>query len=170
VFSFEGGNRCISPAIAIKSPAMNFSSMGSMLKNKSSCLFYFNCVSLSFAGMYSRSEQILVFELGYDLTLISCMKKCCCDKESSRWPIFGISITSGFYLTLSFSSEDKYAMNEGWRSEQLIISLLKHYDSQTVEMMNKSLIIPTEDWRPTSLGPNEHRKHNLDRAWYKMNH
>ena len=28
VFSFEAGNRHISPAIAIKSPAMNFPSMG----------------------------------------------------------------------------------------------------------------------------------------------
>jgi len=61
------------------------------------------------------------------------MKKRCCDKETSRWPIFlsasnprpisDISITSGFYLTPSFSSEDKYAMNEGCRSEELIISL-----------------------------------------------
>jgi hypothetical protein len=28
VFSFEAGNRCISSAIAIRSPAMNFPSMG----------------------------------------------------------------------------------------------------------------------------------------------
>jgi hypothetical protein len=28
LFSFEAGNRRISPAIAIKSPAMNFPSMG----------------------------------------------------------------------------------------------------------------------------------------------
>jgi hypothetical protein len=64
-----------------------------------------------------------VFELGYDLTLISSMKKHCCDQETSRWPfffpaqnphpIYEISITSGFYLTVSFTSEDKYAMNEG---------------------------------------------------------
>jgi hypothetical protein len=31
----------------------------------------------------------------------------------NRRPIYEISITSGFYLTLSFTSEDKYAMNEG---------------------------------------------------------
>jgi hypothetical protein len=65
-----------------------------------------------------------VFELGDDLTLISCMKKRCCDKETSQWPIFSfglkysrpiynISITSGFYLTVSFTSEDKYAMTKG---------------------------------------------------------
>jgi hypothetical protein len=57
VFSFEAGNRRISPAIAIKSPAMNFSRMGLMFKNKSRCLFYFNSVNLSFVGTYSRSEQ-----------------------------------------------------------------------------------------------------------------
>ena len=60
VFSFEAGNWHISPAIAIKSPAMNSPSMGLMLKNKSSCLFYFNCVSLSFAGIYSRSEHGII--------------------------------------------------------------------------------------------------------------
>jgi hypothetical protein len=27
-------------------------------------------------------------------------------------PIYEISITSGFYLTVLFTSEDKYAMNE----------------------------------------------------------
>jgi hypothetical protein len=27
--------------------------------------------------------------------------------------IYNISITSGFYLTVSFTSEDKYAMTEG---------------------------------------------------------
>ena len=60
VFSFDAGNRRISPAIAIKSPAMNFPSMALMLKNKSSCLYYFNSVSLSFAGMYSQSEQGII--------------------------------------------------------------------------------------------------------------
>ena len=29
-----------------------------------------------------------MFEFGYDLTLIFCMKKRCCDEESSRWPFF----------------------------------------------------------------------------------
>ena len=63
VFSIESGNRRISPDIAIKSPAMNFPSMGLMLKNKLSCLFYFNSVNLSFAGMYkmySRSEHGII--------------------------------------------------------------------------------------------------------------
>ena len=55
-----GTGACISPAIAIKSPAMNFPSMGLMLKNKLSCLFYINSVSLSFAGMYSRSEHVII--------------------------------------------------------------------------------------------------------------
>jgi hypothetical protein len=32
VFSFEAGNRCISSAITIKSPAMNFPSMGFNVK------------------------------------------------------------------------------------------------------------------------------------------
>jgi hypothetical protein len=32
--------------------------------------------------------------------------------QNSR-PIYEISITTGFYLTVSFTSEDKYAMNEG---------------------------------------------------------
>jgi hypothetical protein len=32
---------------------------------------------------------------------------------SNPRPIYEISITSGFYLTVLFTSEDKYAMNEG---------------------------------------------------------
>jgi hypothetical protein len=40
-------------------------------------------------------------------------------------PIYEISITSGFYLTVSFTSEDNYAMNKGWRSEELIIYYVK---------------------------------------------
>ena len=61
MFSIEARNQRISPAIAIKSPAMNFPSKGLMLQNKSSCLFYFNSVSLSFAGMYSWSEHGIIF-------------------------------------------------------------------------------------------------------------
>ena len=38
-------------------------------------------------------------------------------------PIYEISITSGFFLTVSFTSEDTYAMTEGWINEELIISL-----------------------------------------------
>ena len=64
-----------------------------------------------------------MFELGYDLTLISCMKKGCCDYKKrvdghfflstpNPRPIYEISITSGFYLTVSFTSEDTYAMDE----------------------------------------------------------
>jgi hypothetical protein len=69
-------------------------------------------------------------------------------------PIYEISITSGFFLTVSFTSEDKYmyAMNKGWRSEELIIYYVKIVRF-TVGIINKSLIIPTEDWRPTSFGP-----------------
>ena len=63
-------------------------------------------------------------------------------------------ITSGFYLMVSFSSKDKYAMNESWRSEELIIYYVKTVRF-TVGIINKSLIIPTEDWRPTSFGPND---------------
>jgi hypothetical protein len=33
-------------------------------------------------------------------------------------------ITSGFYLTVSFTSEDKYAMNEGLRNEEFIIAIV----------------------------------------------
>ena len=51
MYSFEAGNRHISSAIAIKSPAMNFPSMG---------LMFCNSVSLSFAGMYSRSEHGII--------------------------------------------------------------------------------------------------------------
>jgi hypothetical protein len=50
-------------------------------------------------------------------------EKHCCDKEtidgqfflsaSNSRLIYNISITSGFYLTVSFTSEDKYAMTEG---------------------------------------------------------
>jgi hypothetical protein len=69
-------------------------------------------------------------------------------------PIYEISITSGFYLTVSFTSEDKYAINEGWRSEELIIYYVKIV-RLTVGIIDKSLIIPTEDWRPTSFGPND---------------
>ena len=53
-----------------------------------------------------------------------------------------------------FTSEDKYAMTEGWRSEELIISYAKTLRF-TVGIINKSLIIPTEDLRPTSFGPND---------------
>ena len=65
--------------------------------------------------------------------------------------IYKISITSGFYLTVSF---DKYAMNEDWRSEELIIHYAKTVRF-TVEIINKSLIIPTEEWKLTSFGPND---------------
>jgi hypothetical protein len=61
---------------------------------------------------------------------------------------------SSFYLTVSFTSEDEYAMTEGWRSEELIISYVKTLRF-TVGIINKSLIIPTEDLRPTSFGPND---------------
>ena len=73
---------------------------------------------------------------------------------SNPRPIYEISITSGFYLTVSFTSEDKYAMNEGWRSEELIIYYVKTVRF-TVGIINTSLIIPTEDWRPTSFGSND---------------
>ena len=63
-----------------------------------------------------------LFELGYDLTLISGMESATVTKNrvdghffvsaSNPRPIYEISITSGFYLTVSFTSEDKYAMNE----------------------------------------------------------
>jgi hypothetical protein len=63
-----------------------------------------------------------MFELGYDFILISCIKRRCYDKESSRWsiflsasdprPIYDILFTSCFYLTLPFSSEDKHAKNK----------------------------------------------------------
>ena len=43
--------------------------------------------------------------------------------SNSRF-IYDTSITSSFYLTVSFTSEDKYAMTEGWRSEELIISYI----------------------------------------------
>ena len=69
---------------------------------------------------------------------------------SNPHPIYEISITSGFYLMVSFTWEDTYAMHEGWSSEELIIYYVK-----TVGIINKSLIIPTEDWRPTSFGPND---------------
>ena len=57
MFSFEAGNRHISPAIAIKSPAMNFPSIGFNVQKKIVLSFYFNSVNLSFADTYSRSEQ-----------------------------------------------------------------------------------------------------------------
>ena len=50
-------------------------------------------------------------------------------------------------------------MNEGWRSEELIIYYVKTVRF-TVGIINTSLNIPTEDWRPTSFGPND-----LE-AWY----
>ena len=40
------------------------------------------------------------------------------------------------------------------RSEELIISYVKTLRF-TVGIINKSLIIPTDDLRPTSLGPND---------------
>jgi hypothetical protein len=143
VFSFEAGNLRISPAIAIKSPAMNFPSMGLMFKIKSRWLFYFNSVNLSFAGTYSRSEQGIIIRrlktnlsvwawLRFELNFVYEKALLWLRNESmaifflstpNPRPIYEISITSGFYLTVSFTSEDKYAMNEGWRSDELIISL-----------------------------------------------
>jgi hypothetical protein len=40
------------------------------------------------------------------------------------------------------------------RSEELIIYYVKTVRF-TVAIINKSLIIPTDDWRPTSFGPND---------------
>jgi len=48
--------------------------------------------------MIIRGLKTKVFELGYDLTLISCMKKHCCDKETSRWPIFSFSLKFSSHL------------------------------------------------------------------------
>ena len=45
-------------------------------------------------------------------------------------------------------------MPEGWRREELIISYVKTLRF-TVEVINKSLIIPAEDLRQTSFGPND---------------
>ena len=45
-------------------------------------------------------------------------------------------------------------MNEGLRSEELIISYVKTVRF-TVGIINTSLIIPTEDWKPTSFGLND---------------
>ena len=73
---------------------------------------------------------------------------------SNSRSIYDISVTSGFYLTVSFTSEDKYAITEGWRSEELIISYVKTL-RLTVGIINKSLIIPMEDLRSTSFGPND---------------
>jgi hypothetical protein len=56
-------------------------------------------------------------------------------------PIYEISITSGFYLTVLFPSEDKYAMNKGWRSEELIIYYVRIV---LFTVINKSLIIPMD--------------------------
>ena len=39
-----------------------------------------------------------MFEFGYDLTLISCLKKRCCDKETSQWPIFSFCLKFSFHL------------------------------------------------------------------------
>ena len=145
-----------------------------MFKNKSCCLFYFNSVNLSFADTYSRSEQgIIIRRLKTNLSVWTWLrfylffvyeKSTAVTKKrvdghfflsaSNPRPIYEISITSGFYLTVSFTSEDKYAMNEGWRSEELIIYYVKIVRF-TVGIINKSLIIPTEDWRPTSFGPND---------------
>ena len=52
-------------------------------------------------------------------------------------------------------------MTEGWRSEELIISYVKTLWF-TVGIINKSLIIPTEDLRPTSFDPND--IDNIDEA------
>jgi len=131
VFSFDAGNRHISPAIAIKSPAMNFPSMGLMFKNKSRCLFYFNSVNLSFAGTYSRSEQgIIIWRLKANVSVWTWLRfdinfvyeKALLWLRNESKAIFFLSasnprpiyeISTGFYLTVSFTSEDKYAMNEG---------------------------------------------------------
>ena len=58
------------------------------------------------ALLWRRNESMAIFFLS----------------ASNPRPIYEISITSGFYLTVSFTSEDKYAMNEGWRNEESIIS------------------------------------------------
>jgi hypothetical protein len=33
-----------------------------------------------------------------DVVSISCMKKCCCDEESSRWPFFSFGLKSSSHL------------------------------------------------------------------------
>jgi hypothetical protein len=123
---------------------------------------------------YSRSEQgIMIRRLKTNLSVWTCLRfylyfvyeKALLWRRNESMAIFffrpqilvpfdEISITSGFYLTVSFTSEDNYAMNEGWRSEELIIYYVKTVRF-TVGIINKSLIIPTEDWRPTSFGPND---------------
>jgi hypothetical protein len=73
---------------------------------------------------------------------------------SNSSPIYNISITSGFYL-FSFTSEDNYMQ---WpKAEELKNSLFLYVKTLrfTVGIINKSLIIPTEDLRPTSYGPND---------------
>jgi hypothetical protein len=50
---------------------------------------------------------------------------------------------------------------KGWRSEELIISSVKTLRF-TVGIINKSLIIPTEDLTLTSFGPND--IDNIDEA------
>ena len=116
-----------------------------MFKNKLRCLFYFNSVNLSFADTYSRSEQgIIIRRLKTHISVWTWLRfylyfvyeKALLWRRnesmaifflsaSNPRPIYEISITSGFYLTVSFTSEDKYAMNEGWRSEELIIYYVK---------------------------------------------
>jgi hypothetical protein len=65
---------------------------------------------------------------------------CCCDKETSWWPIFSFGL--------------KFSSLYDRRSEELIISYVKTLRF-TVGIINKSLIIPTDDLRLTSFGPND---------------
>ena len=53
-------------------------------------------------------------------------------------------------------------MTEDYISEELIISYYVKTLRFTVGITNKSLIIPTEDLRPTSFGPND--IDNIDEA------
>ena len=53
-------------------------------------------------------------------------------------------------------------MTEGRRIEELIISSYAKTLRFTVGIINKNLIIPTEDLRPTSFGPND--IDNIDEA------
>jgi hypothetical protein len=137
-------------------------------------LFSILILNLSFAETSSRSEQgIIIRQLKTNLSVWTWLRfylyfvyeKALLWRRNKSMAIFffrpqilvpfmRFQLLPVFYLTVSFTSEDKYAMNEGWRSEELIIYYVKTVRF-TVGIINTSLIIPTEDWKPTSFGLND---------------
>ena len=85
-----------------------------------------------------------LFELGYDFTLISGMKKCCCDKELSQMSIFCFDLKSSSHYEISIPSGWNYA------SESALICPEKA--KQELEPLDGLSLSQDSDWRRIDKG------------------